>query len=64
MVRLRGHKGKVTRVRFLQSRNVLVTSCRDTFIKLWDLETNHCFRTLAGHRAEVMHTHTHILTGQ
>ncbi|KAK8754091.1 hypothetical protein OTU49_010367, partial [Cherax quadricarinatus] len=53
MVRLKGHKGKITRIRFLQNRNVIVSSCIDSFIKFWDIDVNHCFRTLTGHRAEV-----------
>ncbi|KAG7168984.1 WD repeat-containing protein 3-like [Homarus americanus] len=53
MVRLKGHKGKITRLRFLLNHNVIVSSCRDSFIKFWDVDVNHCFRTLTGHRAEV-----------
>lgn len=53
VVRLKGHKGRITRLRFLQHRSVVVSSCMDSFIKFWDVETHHCFRTLTGHRAEV-----------
>lgn len=54
MFRLKGHKGAVTRCRFMRRRpNVLVSSSKDTFVKFWDLETQHCFKTLVGHRGEV-----------
>lgn len=54
MFRLKGHKGVVTRCRFMKQRkNVLVSSSKDTFVKFWDLETQYCFKTLVGHRGEV-----------
>ena len=34
-------------------RNVLVSSSRDSLIKFWDLDIQHCFSTLAGHISEV-----------
>ncbi|GAA5891359.1 hypothetical protein JCM8208_002599 [Rhodotorula glutinis] len=30
----------------------LISSCKDTFIKLWALETQHCIETVVGHRSE------------
>ena len=30
-----------------------MVSSTDTLIKLWDLDTQHCFQTLVGHRSEV-----------
>ena len=51
--RLSGHKGVITKVAFLHDRNILVSSSKDTFVKFWDLDTTHCFKTLVGHRAEV-----------
>lgn len=30
-----------------------VFSSKDTLVKLWDLDTQHCFQTLVGHRSEV-----------
>ena len=53
MFRLRGHKGVVTQCRFLRDRNVLVSSSKDTFVKFWDLDIQHCFKTMVGHRGEV-----------
>ena len=29
------------------------TSSKDGVVKLWDLETQHCFQTIVGHRSEV-----------
>jgi len=51
--RLTGHKGIVTQICFLEKYNVLVSGSKDTFVKFWDLDTNHCFKTLVGHRTEV-----------
>lgn len=28
-------------------------SSKDTFVKFWDLETQHCFKTIVEHRSEV-----------
>ena len=51
--RLTGHKGIVTQVCYLKEFNVLVSSSKDSFVKFWDLDTSHCFKTLVGHRSEV-----------
>ncbi|CAH1798542.1 unnamed protein product, partial [Owenia fusiformis] len=53
LFRLKGHKGQITQSLFMQKHNILVTSSKDTFIKFWDLDTQHCFKTLVGHRTEV-----------
>lgn len=31
----------------------LVTCGKDTFVKLWDLTTQHCVQTLVAHRSEI-----------
>jgi U3 small nucleolar RNA-associated protein 12 len=31
----------------------IVTCSKDTLLKVWDLETQHCIQTVVGHRAEV-----------
>jgi U3 small nucleolar RNA-associated protein 12 len=31
----------------------LLTSSKDTFLKLWDLTTHHCIQTVVAHRSEV-----------
>lgn len=31
----------------------LLTSAKDTFLKLWDLSTRHCVQTVVAHRAEI-----------
>lgn len=52
--RLKGHKHVVTQVSFLTTEShVLVSSSRDSFVKFWDLTTQHCFKTLTGHKSEV-----------
>lgn len=28
-------------------------SSKDSFVKWWDLDTQHCFKTVVGHRSEV-----------
>ena len=51
--RLRGHKGPIHAARLLESRNLVVSCSKDSFVKFWDLETQHCVHTIIGHRAEV-----------
>lgn len=31
----------------------LLTSSKDTFLKLWDLSTQHCIQTVVAHRSEI-----------
>lgn len=52
--RLRGHRQAITRLSFMNTReNILVSSSKDTLVKFWDLRTQHCFKTLFGHKSEV-----------
>lgn len=64
--RLRGHRDQVTAIQFIQAVSsalpststtaapgYLLTSSKDTFVKLWDLSTQHCVQTIVAHRAEV-----------
>ena len=55
LYRLQGHKGPVTNVAFMGSprSNIVVSSSKDTFVKFWDLNVQHCFKTLTGHLTEV-----------
>ncbi|KZT24431.1 WD-repeat-containing protein [Neolentinus lepideus HHB14362 ss-1] len=66
LFRLRGHRDQITAIRFINlqtsaqpststasSPGYIVTSSKDTFLKLWDLSTQHCIQTVVGHRAEV-----------
>jgi len=38
---------------FPSSRFSSFVSSKDSLVKLWDLDTQHCFQTLVGHRSEV-----------
>lgn len=67
--RLRGHRDQITAIRFIEaipynapststsasvnSSGYLLTSSKDTFLKLWDLATQHCIQTVVAHRGEV-----------
>ncbi|RKP11159.1 WD40-repeat-containing domain protein [Thamnocephalis sphaerospora] len=59
LYRLRGHKDMITAVQFLSaganadSPGYLVSSSKDTMLKLWDLTTQHCLETHVAHRAEI-----------
>ena len=33
--------------------HVLLTSAKDTFLKLWDLSTQHCIQTVVAHRSKI-----------
>jgi hypothetical protein len=43
----------ITACRFLHRADQLLTSSKDTLVKLWDLPTQHCVETLVAHRSEV-----------
>ncbi|KAF9534814.1 WD-repeat-containing protein [Crepidotus variabilis] len=65
LYRLSGHRDQITAIRFLAAANnppststtaagsFLLTSSKDTFVKLWDLSTQHCIQTIVAHRSEV-----------
>lgn len=37
----------------MEQEHVLISGSKDTFVKFWDLDTQHCFKTLTGHHSEV-----------
>ena len=63
--RLRGHRDQITVIKFLDvSADVpstssasgptfVVTASKDSFLKIWDLSTQHCVQTTVGHRSEI-----------
>lgn len=61
LFRLHGHKNIVTDVVFItldatsstDAVHFLATASTDKFIKIWDLDTQHCVQTLTGHLTEV-----------
>ncbi|KAI9504159.1 WD40-repeat-containing domain protein [Coemansia spiralis] len=65
LYRLRGHKDEITAILFVaastsavsalnaSSEGYIVTSSKDTLVKLWDLRARHCIQTLISHRSEV-----------
>src|SRR5690606_11448629 len=53
LYRLRGHKGSITSLAFLNKTNLLVSGSKDMLIKIWELETQHCIQTLIGTRNEI-----------
>ncbi|KAF9937104.1 hypothetical protein BGZ65_001814 [Modicella reniformis] len=63
LYRLRGHKDQITSVRFMSRPSMVngerptdgyvLSTSKDTLIKLWDLSTQHCMETLVAHRNEV-----------
>lgn len=65
MIRLRGHRDQITEIRFLSfdedqpstsaaaAAGLLLTTSKDTFMKLWDLLTQHCVQTVVAHRSEI-----------
>lgn len=63
-IRLRGHRDQITAIRFLSFADeqpststavagLLLTASKDTFLKLWDLSTQHCVQTIVAHRSEI-----------
>ncbi|KAK7695479.1 hypothetical protein QCA50_000115 [Cerrena zonata] len=66
LFRLRGHRDQITAIQFIEavsstapstssgtSTGFLITSSKDTFLKLWDLSTQHCVQTVVAHRSEI-----------
>ncbi|KAI0832523.1 WD-repeat-containing protein [Trametes gibbosa] len=66
LYRLRGHRDQITAIRFVRplaesapststgtAPGFLLTASKDTFLKLWDLQTQHCIQTVVAHRSEV-----------
>lgn len=67
LYRLKGHKDQITCLAFLNtkqqqteetevgvsSEGYVLSSSKDTLIKLWDLSAQYCRETLVGHRSEV-----------
>ncbi|KAJ1827290.1 beta transducin, partial [Coemansia sp. RSA 2599] len=69
LFKLRGHKDEITGIAFVSSSSsssanadsalnassegYIVSSSKDTLVKLWDLRARHCVQTLVTHRSEV-----------
>ncbi|GAA5809254.1 hypothetical protein MFLAVUS_002659 [Mucor flavus] len=65
LYRLKGHKDQITCLAFLNTKDIeehdvgvssdgyVLSSSKDTLIKLWDLSAQYCRETLVGHRSEV-----------
>lgn len=51
--RLSGHKGVITKLAFMKEHSIIISASKDTFVKFWDLDTEHNFKTLVGHKSEV-----------
>lgn len=60
MCRLAGHKGVITKLAFMKDHNIIISASKDTFVKFWDLDTEHNFKTLVGHGSEVNIKHLNI----
>lgn len=53
LFRLKGHTNEITKVSFFKGRDLLITSSKDKLVKFWDLQLQHCFKTLVEHKSEV-----------
>ncbi|KZS97786.1 WD-repeat-containing protein [Sistotremastrum niveocremeum HHB9708] len=62
--RLSGHRDQITGLRFISGKseepsssalhsNYIISSSKDTFLKVWDLTTWHCIETVTSHRSEI-----------
>ena len=62
---LRGHRDQITAIQFLTNidnqpststtaaAGLLLSGSKDTFLKLWDLSTQHCIQSIVAHRSEI-----------
>ena len=48
--RLKGHRNQITGIRFLGEN--LITTSKDSYLKVWDTTTSHCVETHTAHRGE------------
>lgn len=62
--RLTGHVGVITKLTFMKNHNIIISSSKDTYVKFWDLDTEHNFKTLVGHRSEVSYLTITILVNK
>ncbi|KAJ4466490.1 WD-repeat-containing protein [Lentinula aciculospora] len=65
LYRLRGHRDQITAIKFIPATSdipststafssvMLLTTSKDTFMKLWDLSTQHCIQTIVAHRSDI-----------
>lgn len=53
LCRLTGHKGMITKLSFMTKHNIIISASTDMLVKFWDIDTQHNFRTLVGHRSKV-----------
>lgn len=63
LFRLRGHRDQITAMKFIIALDIpststpasgfLLTSSKDTFLKFWDLSTQHCIQTIVAHRSDI-----------
>ncbi|KAJ7744543.1 WD-repeat-containing protein [Mycena maculata] len=65
LFRLRGHRDQVTALQFIitsdnlpststaSASGLILSASKDTFLKLWDLSTQHCVQTIVAHRSEI-----------
>lgn len=37
----------------MKEHNIIISASKDMFVKFWDLDTEHNFKTLVGHKSEV-----------
>lgn len=53
--RLRGHKDAVTGLGFIYrgTQQLIVSTSKDTLLKVWDVTTQYCIQTIVGHRCEI-----------
>lgn len=62
LCRLSGHRNAITKIAFMSQQPVLISGSKDSFVKFWDLDTQHCFKTLVGHQTEVSFYFAILLT--
>ncbi|KAF8826648.1 hypothetical protein HHX47_DHR5000056 [Lentinula edodes] len=65
LYRLRGHRDQITAIKFIPATNdvpststaftsvMLLTTSKDTFMKLWNMSTQHCIQTIVAHRSDI-----------
>lgn len=54
-MKLKGHKNEITDCKFIEKENsrYVISSSKDSLLKVWDIDTQHCIQTVVGHPSEI-----------
>eukprot|EP00917_Polyrhabdina_sp_WS-2016_P027758 GHVP01059280.1.p1 GENE.GHVP01059280.1~~GHVP01059280.1.p1 ORF type:complete len:800 (+),score=147.18 GHVP01059280.1:172-2571(+) len=54
VIRLKGHKGSITDVVFIHNDETLLSTSKDSSLRVWNIETGECMQVLSEARSEIL----------